>query len=472
MSCRIAFGGIFRKSAALRRVDSLAVVGSQHVRCVHPIPEKQPRWISAEEAVSVIKSGDRVFVHSSAATPLLLVDAMTKHGIASKLKDVEVVHMHTEGEAEYAKPHASGIFRSNSVFIGENCREAVNEGRGDFIPIFLSETPLLFRRGILTLDVALLSVSPPDNHGFVTLGTSVDCALAAVQTAKYSIGQVNSNMPRTFGDGVIHMSQLDALVEGNLPLPEMSKRKPTAVEEKIGSLVAESLVDEGATLQLGIGRIPHAVLSKLTHHRDLGIHSEMISDGILNLIKLGVITNAQKTVQQGKIVGSFAYGTKDMYSFMNNNPSVVMCDVSWVNRAATIYQNPKVTAINTCLEVDITGQVVSDSIGTRMYTGVGGQIDFMRGAAKGSDGLGKPILAMASVTRRNESKIVPTVKPGAGVVTTRAHTHWIVTEYGAANLFGKNLRQRAYELIRIAHPDHREMLEKAAFERLKIMPSR
>ncbi|CAD5124898.1 DgyrCDS13149 [Dimorphilus gyrociliatus] len=437
----------------------------------HPIPGKEPKWMSAEEAVSTVTSGHKIFIHGCAATPVDLVNALAKHGKDSKIKDVEVIHIHTEGPATYTKPEYEGIFRSNSLFIGGNCREAVNSGRADFTPIFLSEIPHLFRRKIINLDVAIIQVSPPDKHGFCSLGPSVDCTRAAIQNAKHIIAQVNPKMPRTFGDGILHMSHCDAMVESEADLPELPNHKPSAVEEKIGSLIADNLVADGATLQMGIGSIPDAVLAKLKDHRDLGVHSEMFSDGVVDLVECGAITNAKKTVQTGKIVGGFVLGTRRLYDFLDDNPFVVMCDISFVNYSPVIAQNPKVTAINSCIEVDLTGQVVSDSIGTRMYSGVGGQVDFIRGAAIGHDGLGKPILAMPSETARGESKIVPFLKEGGGVVTTRAHVHYIVTEYGIAHLFGKNLRQRAYELIRIAHPDHRQALEEAAFERLRCMPS-
>lgn len=437
----------------------------------HPIPGREPHWTTAEEAVSPLKSGMNVFVHGVAATPLDLLDAAARHAKIEKLKDIKMIHIHTEGPGIYGKPEYDGIFRSNSLFVGANLREAIKAGRGDFTPIFLSEIPLLFRRKLIQLDAALVSVSPPDEHGFCSLGPSVDTARAAIQNAKLIIGQVNVNMPRTFGDGIIHMSHFDALVHGNHPLPEIHVRPSTDEDKKIGKIIADNLVDNGATLQMGIGSIPDAVLSQLTGHRDLGVHTEMFSDGVIDLVDSGVITNAQKTVQTGKIVGSFALGTKKLYDFMNNNPFIVMCDIGFVNNVSVIATNPKVTGINSCLEVDLTGQVCADSIGTRIYSGVGGQIDFMRGAALSHDGLGKPILAMPSSTKNGESKIVPVLKEGAGVVTTRAHVHYIVTEYGYAFLFGKTLRQRAYELIRIAHPDHRQALEKAAFERLKVMPA-
>ncbi|XP_042239609.1 4-hydroxybutyrate coenzyme A transferase-like [Homarus americanus] len=437
----------------------------------HPL-KRVPAWKTAEEAVSVIKSGDVVFVHGAAATPLKLVGAMAEYGKKQQLSNVTVCHIHTEGSAVYAQADCEGIFRSNSFFIGPNCRAAISEGRGDFVPIFLSEIPLLFHRHIIDIDVALVQVSPPDKHGFCSLGTSVDCARAAVQNAKHIIGQVNPCMPRTFGDGVIHKSHFDAMVDGICNLPEHEPKERSDVENEIGRLIAEELVVNGATLQMGIGNIPDAVLASLRGHKDLGIHSEMFSDGVVDLVEAGCITNTHKKYHPGKIVGSFLVGTRKLFDFVDNNPFVVMCDVSFVNSIPIIAQNPKVTAINSCIEVDLTGQVVSDSIGTRMYSGVGGQVDFIRGAAVCSDGQGKPILAMPSVTSRGESKIVPFLKQGAGVVTTRAHVHYMVTEWGIAYLFGKNLRQRAYELIRISHPDHRESLEKAAFERLNCMPTK
>ncbi|KAI0237031.1 4-hydroxybutyrate coenzyme A transferase [Lamellibrachia satsuma] len=426
--------------------------------------------MTAEEAVTVVTSGMRIYVHGCAATPMVLLDALGKYGKAANLHGVELIHIHTEGPGVLAQPEYEGIFRSNSLFIGANCREAVNSGRADFTPIFLSEIPNLFRRKIWQLDIAMIQVSPPDNHGFCTLGPSVDCTRAAVQNAKYIIALVNPNMPRTFGDGVIHMSHCDVVVTGTDPLPVTSPHGASEEEEQIGRLISENLVQDGATLQMGIGSIPDAVLAKLHGHRDLGVHTEMFSDGIIELVNKGVITNAKKTIQTGKIVGSFAFGTKNLYNFMNNNPSVVFSDVAFVNNTAVICQNPKVTALNSCIEIDLTGQVISDSIGTRMYSGVGGQVDFIRGAALGLDGLGKPILAMPSTTSKGVSKIVPFLKKGGGVVTTRAHVHYLVTEYGIAYMFGKTLRQRAYELVRIAHPDHREILEKAAFDRLKCMP--
>ncbi|XP_067007510.1 4-hydroxybutyrate coenzyme A transferase [Anabrus simplex] len=433
---------------------------------------REPKWVNETcEAVQCIKSGDTVFVQGAAATPIDLVQAMTAHGKSSCLKDVVVCHMHTEGPAPYTEPDCQGIFRSCSFFMAGNVRKAVAEGRSDCIPIFLSEIPLLFHRKIVKPDVALIHVSPPDQHGYCSLGTSVDCVRAALTYSKIIVAQVNCRMPRTFGDALIHQSHFDFAVKIDKPLPEHGGAPPSAEETMIGKNIAEHLVEDGATLQMGIGSIPDAVLSALGNHKDLGIHSEMFASGVVDLVKKGCITNNRKIIHKGRIVGSFLNGTQALYDFVDNNPFVEMLDVAYVNNTSIIARNPKMTAINSCIEVDLTGQVVSDSIGTRMFSGFGGQVDFIRGAAEGFDGKGKPIIAMTSATKKGESKIVPTIKTGAGVVTTRAHVHYVVTEHGIADLFGKTLRQRAHALICIAHPDHRQALEKAAFERLKVMPA-
>eukprot|EP00112_Aurelia_sp_Birch-Aquarium-sp1_P022630 Seg644.2 transcript_id=Seg644.2/GoldUCD/mRNA.D3Y31 product="4-hydroxybutyrate coenzyme A transferase" protein_id=Seg644.2/GoldUCD/D3Y31 len=437
----------------------------------HPIPNRKPKYMSADEAVKVVKSGDCVYVHGAAATPLPLLESLAAHGKSGELKDVELIHIHTEGPGICQQPEYEGIFRSVSLFTGANCRKAIEEGRADYVPIFLGEVPLLFRRNVVNIDVALVHVSPPDTHGFCSLGPSVDCTRAAIQNAKYIIGLCNPQCPRTYGDGQIHQSHLDAFVYMDHPLPVAHKKEPSKEDAIIGSIIAENLVENGATLQMGIGSIPDAVLASLTGHTDLGVHTEMFSDGIVDLVEKGVITNAQKVIHPGKIVTGFVVGTKRVFDFIHNNPFVVMCDISFVNNVSVIASNPKVTAINSCIEVDLTGQVVSDSIGYRIYSGVGGQIDFLRGAALCQDGKGKPILAMPSATKKGQSKIVPFVKEGGGIVTSRAHTHYLVTEYGIAYLFGKSLRQRAHALIQVAHPDHREYLERCAFERLKCMPS-
>jgi acyl-CoA hydrolase len=418
------------------------------------------RIVSAEEAVSIIKSGSRVFIHSVAAAPRRLIEAMTAR--APELRVVEIVSLHTEGDAPYAAPELAKSFRVNALFVGANVRRAVEEGRADYLPVFLSEVPSLFRSGILPLDVALVHVSPPDRHGFCSLGVSVDVSRAAVQTARTVVAQVNPRMPRSHGDGLIHVDQIDAMVEVDDPIYEVPPRALTEQERAIGRHCAE-LVDDGATLQIGIGAIPQATLAALGDHHRLGVHTEMISDGVLDLVEKGVVTGEAKRVHAGKIVAGFALGSKRLYDFLDDNPQVAMLDMAYINEPANIRRNPKVTAINSAIEVDITGQVCADSIGDRQYSGVGGQMDFIRGAAL-SEG-GKPIIALPSVTGTGESRIVSMLKPAAGVVTTRAHVHFVVTEHGIADLFGKNLRQRAAALIAIAHPSHRDALAAEARRR-------
>jgi 4-hydroxybutyrate CoA-transferase len=416
--------------------------------------------VTAEEAVKAIRSGRRVYIHGIAAAPQALIKAMTAR--ADELRDVEVVHLHTEGPAPYAAPEMKDSFRVNSLFVGGNVRDAIREGRGDYVPIFLSEVPNLFRSGMMPIDVALIQVSPPDKHGFCSLGVSVEASLAAMQSAQYVIAQVNHLMPRTFGDGLVHVNDLDAIVEFDEPIGEIRSLPPTDVESKIGLYCAE-LIDDGATLQMGIGAIPNAVLASLTHHKNLGVHTEMFSDGLIPLVESGVVNGREKKVRTGKIVSGFVWGTRKLYDFVDENPQVSMLDIAYVNDTSVIRRNPKVTAINSAIEVDITGQVCADSIGTQLYSGVGGQMDFIRGASLSQGG--KPIIALPSTTGRGVSRIVSELKLGAGVVTTRAHVHYVVTEYGIANLYGMNLRQRAKAMIQIAHPDHREQLEAEAFER-------
>lgn len=416
--------------------------------------------LCADEAARLVRSGMRVFVHTAAAAPQRLVDALVRR--AAELRSVEIVHLHTEGTAPYIEPQYRDSFHTSALFVGHNLREAVNQGRADYIPVFLSEVPRLFRRGILPLDVALLQVSPPDRHGFCSLGVSVDVARAASDCARILIAQVNPNMPRTHGDGLIHKSRLSAIVECSDPIAECAPKPLSEEERAIGRQVA-ALVEDGATLQMGIGAIPDAVLAALGSHRQLGVHTEMFSDGIIDLVERGVITNERKKVHPGAIVASFAVGSRRLYDFMDDNPMVKMLDVGYVNDTDVIRRNPRVTAINSAIEVDLTGQVCADTIGTKQYSGVGGQMDFIRGAALSEEG--RPIIALPSVTSRGETRIVPTLKTGAGVTTTRAHVHFIVTEYGVANLYGATLRQRAQRLIDIAHPGHREALSRAALER-------
>lgn len=417
-------------------------------------------YVSAEEAVSIVQSNERVFVHSVAAAPQRLVHALTAR--ASEVRNVEIVHLHTEGAAPYAAPEHAASFHVNALFVGANVREAVQSGRADYIPVFLSEVPSLFRKGILPLDVAMVQVSPPDAHGFCSLGISVDTSLAAVQSARTVIAQVNPNMPRTHGDGILHINDIDYAIEVDDPLPEKQPAELSDIEKAIGVHCA-GLVEDGATLQMGIGAIPDAVLAALVHHKRLGVHTEMFSDGLIPLVEQGVVTGEEKTKHPGKIVAGFVMGTRRVYDFIDDNPMVAMLDISYVNDTSVIRRNPKVTAINSAIEVDIVGQVCADSIGTRQFSGVGGQMDFIRGASL-SEG-GKPIIALPSRTTRGRARIVPMLQAGGSVVTTRAHVHYVVTEYGVANLYGKNLRQRAAALIAIAHPDDREMLSEEAYKR-------
>lgn len=422
------------------------------------------KLVSAEEAVKFINTGDHVFIQSVAAAPQTLIKAMTAR--ANELRNIEIYHLHTEGEAEYIKPEYKNTFHTNAFFIGANVRKAVASGEADFIPCFLSEVPLLMRREIIPIEVALIHVSPPDKHGYCSLGTSVDVSLAGVQMAETVIAQINPNMPRTHGDGVLHIDEIDYGVEVTDEIPELPEMEPTPEELAIGEHCAE-LVEDGATLQMGIGAIPNAVLKALTNHRDLGVHTEMFSDGLIQLLEKGIVNGKNKRVHPKKVVASFVMGTRKLYDFIDDNPEIAMLDVAYVNDPHVIRRNPKVTAINSAIEVDLTGQVCADSIGARMYSGVGGQMDFIRGASL-SEG-GKPIIALPSTTAKGESKIVHFLKEGGGVVTTRANMHYVVTEYGVANLYGKTLRQRAKELIRIAHPNHREELQKQAFERFKTL---
>lgn len=416
---------------------------------------------SAEEAVKVIKSGDRVFIHGGAATPMMLLDALFKR--ADELSNVELVSLSTLGNGVFDRSKFPGSFFLNSLFVSDNVRGIANSDGGDYIPIFLSEIPRLFESGNFPIDVALIHVSVPDAHGFCSLGTSVDITRSAVRHAKYIIAQVNKNMPRTLGDGMIHVRDIHALVKADADLPEVSYKDQINESALVIGQHCASLIEDRSTLQMGIGSIPDAVLSCLGNHKDLGIHTEMFSDGVIPLMESGVITNRFKKKHRGKIVTGFAIGSRQLYDFVNDNPEVNFLEMDYVNDTKVIRANPKVVAVNSAIEIDLTGQICADSIGTHQYSGVGGQMDFMRGAAL-SEG-GKPIIALPSTTAKGQSKIVPFLKQGAGVVTTRAHVHYVVTEHGIAYLFGKNLRQRAEALMNIAAPEHREALDKAIFER-------
>ncbi len=420
-------------------------------------------YTSAEHALSVIKSNQRVFVHGSACTPLYLMRELA--GQSERLNDVELVFITVLGDIEVQKEQYQKSFHINCMFVSAPVREAVSSGRADYIPVFLSDIPDLFKSDILPIDVAMVQVSPPDTHGYCSLGASVDIARSAVNKAAYVIAQVNPRMPRTHGDGLVHVSRFTHMVYHEEELPEVNYSiNTTETELTIGRYIA-SMIEDGSTLQLGIGTIPDAVLRALTNHKNLGIHTEMLSDGIIDLFDSGVINNSMKKIHPNKAVTGFAIGTRKLYDYIDDNPAIVFLDIDYVNDPHVIRRNPNMVAINSAIEVDLTGQVCSDSIGLTQFSGIGGQMDFMRGAAL-SEG-GKPIIALTSRTHKGVPRIVPRLKDFAGVVTTRGHIHYVVTEYGIAYLYGKNLRQRAKSLIDIAHPDDREELTKACFERFK-----
>ena len=420
------------------------------------------KFISAEEAVKVIKSGDHIHLSSVASAPQCLIKAMCERGRAGELKDVRIHHLHTEGPAPYSEAEFEGVFQLDSFFVGGNVRKTTQAGYADYIPIFLSETQKLYRAGVLPCDVAMIQVSEPDAHGYVSLGTSVDATLAAVEKAGTVIAVVNKYVPRSFGDAMIPSSMIDLFVKDDQPLEEAHFTAPNEIETAIGKNCAE-LIEDGACLQMGIGAIPNAVLAQLGGHKHLGIHTEMFADGVLPLVEAGVIDGQNKAVDKGKMVSTFLMGSQKVYDFIDNNPMVLMMDVGYTNDPFIIAQQPKMTAINSALQIDLTGQICADSLGTKFYSGVGGQIDFIYGASRAEGG--KAIIAMPSVTNKGISKIANTLTPGAGVVTTRNHIHWFVTEYGAVNLYGRSMQERARLLISVAHPDHREELERAAFER-------
>lgn len=420
------------------------------------------KYVTAAEAIKVVQSGNRIYVQAAGATPTVLTKALTER--ASELRDVEICHMHTEGEAPYADPALKDSFHVNSFFIGKNVRHTLSAGNGSYTPVFLSEIPRLFRKNIVPLDVVFIHVSPPDSHGYCSLGISVEATKAAIEMAKIVIAQVNPQMPRTFGDSVISLSAIDYLVEVDMPLYGHGTDVISDQEVLIGGFVA-SLIEDESTLQMGIGSIPNAALAKLTNHKNLGLHTEMFSDGVIDLIESGVINCKYKGVTKNRALATFLIGSQRLYDFVNDNPFISMRESSFVNDTAVIRRNPKMVAINSAIEVDITGQVCADSIGSKMYSGVGGQMDFIRGASL-SEG-GKAIIALPSVTKKGQSKIVPFLKQGAGVVTTRAHVQYVVTEYGIADLYGKTLKQRAAAMTSIAHPDHREAIDKAYFDSLK-----
>ena len=417
------------------------------------------KYVSAQEAVKIVKSSDRVYVQAAAATPTVLTKALAER--ASELRDVEICHLHTEGEAPYANPELAESFHVNSFFIGKNVRHTLQAGNGSYTPVFLSELPHLFRKKVLKIDVAFIHVSLPDKHGYCSLGVSVEATVAAIENAQYVIAQVNPRMPRTFGDGIIHVSEINYLVEVDEPIHSHEMALISPEEDRIGTYIA-SLIEDESTLQMGIGSIPNAALTKLVNHKNLGLHTEMFSDGVVDLIENDVINCNYKGVVRGRALATFLIGSQRLYDFVNDNPFVEMRESSFVNDTAVIRRNPKMIAINSAIEVDITGQVCADSIGARMYSGVGGQMDFIRGASLSAGG--KAIIALPSITKRGESRIVPFLRQGAGVVTTRSHVQYIITENGIADLYGKTLKQRMKEMVKIAHPLHQENIERQFFE--------
>lgn len=430
---------------------------------VHSIKQRMPRLVGVEEAMRSLRSGNNIFVQGMAATPTFLTEAMTKWGISQKLTNLNVHHLHTEGECPYIRKKAHPYFRCKSFFVGQNVRQAIAEGVADYIPVFMGDVPRLFRKRIIPLDVALVQMSPPDNKGVCSLGPSVEVSLAAIETAKHVVCQINRHMPRTQGDALVHIENVDMIVEHDTPLYTSTPKPPTHEDRIIGKLIATNLVPDGATLQLGIGNIPNMVLAELQSHKDLGIHSEMFSDGVVNLVRKGVVTNAKKTVDPGRMVVSFLTGSTDLFAFAHNNSFVEMRDAAYTNDPYVISQQDHMVAINSAVEVDITGQICSDSIGKRVYSGFGGQLDFMYGATMAAHG--KAIIALHSRTSKGQPRIVPHLQPGAGVVTTRGHADYIVTEYGIASLRGKSLQERAHCLIKIAHPEDRPLLLQEARHR-------
>jgi len=421
--------------------------------------------VSPGTALGLVRSGMKIFVHGACATPTPLVDALCAQ---PGLENICLYHMHTSGDVAFAKPEHSGRILSVSLFTGPAMREGIAEGRADFMPIFLSDIPELFSSGQVRLDAALVQLSPPDRHGQCSLGTSVDCARAAVDSARIVVAEINEQMPRTLGNTTVPFKQISAFIHTNRPLVEHLNSPESPVESRIGEQIAD-LIDDGSTLQMGIGTIPNAVLARLGDKSDLGIHTEMISDGVIDLIEGGVVNNRLKNVHRGRSVTSFAAGTKRLFDFINDNPLIEFHPCDRTNDTALIRKNDKAVAINSALQIDLTGQVCADSIGHRIYSGIGGQMDFMRGAALSKGG--KPVLAFPSTAAKGRvSRIVSELTPGSGVVTTRGHVHWVVTEYGAVNLHGLMLRERGEALISIAHPDSREELSRE-FRELRHFPA-
>jgi len=422
---------------------------------------KELHYVTADEAVRSVRSGDHIHLSSVASVPHILIEALCRRADAGEIEDLHFHHFHTEGPAPYSEERYKGIFFDQGFFVGPNVRANVNAGHADYLPVHLGESQKLYRSGAIKLGAALVQVSLPDENGMVSLGTSVDCSIAAVETARVKIAVVNPHVPFAYGD-LVSLDSFDYLVHDDTPLVTKDFAEPTPTEMRIGANCAE-LVPDGACIQMGIGALPNALAARLTDHKNLGVHTEMFADGILRLIKKGVVNGAAKEIDRGKVVASFLLGSQDVYSFIDHNPDVLMKDIKYTNDPWVIARLSNMMAINSATEVDLTGQISADSIGTRIFSGTGGQLDFVKGATMAPGG--KSITAFASRTNKGKAKIVPLLNPGAGVVTPRADAHWIVTEYGAVDLYGRSLQERARLLTTIAHPDDREMLERAAFER-------
>jgi acetyl-CoA hydrolase len=421
------------------------------------VEQYKNKVVSAAEAVGVVKSGDRIFLTGNCSVPNIALDALVK--IAKERNDIEICHALTIGSADYVSPEMEGHLRVNTLFIGPNVRAAVQEGRADFTPVLLSEFPRLFKAGYLPVDVAMVHLSPPDEHGFCSFGVEVGLSKTIAESSKVIIAEVNEKMPRTLGDSFIHINKIDYIIPVNYPLPEVPMGgEGDEVVLKIAAYIAD-LIPDGATMQMGIGAIPDAVLKFLYNKKDLGIHTELFSDGVIDLVEAGVLTNAQKTLHPGKIIAGFILGSERLYRWVHNNPLIEFHRTEYVNDPFVIAQNDKMVAMNSAIEIDLTGQVCADSIGPKLYSGVGGQLDFIYGASRSKGGV--PIIALPSKTK-NFSRIVAMLKQGAGVVTTRNHVHFIVTEHGVADLYGKTIRERATSLINIAHPEFREGLKRDA----------
>lgn len=423
---------------------------------INPILKKSPRIVKNGDIMGFLTSNMNVFVQGMAATPTFLTEAMAEWGVSKKLSNINVYHLHTEGECPYIQPEAQSHFKCKTFFVGHNMRQSINDGVAEYVPAFISDIPRLIRKEVIKLDVALVQMSPPDYHGICSLGPSVEASLAAIEKSKHVICQINSAIPRTQGDALVHINNVDTIVEYDTPIYTSIVKKPLPEDIEIGKLIAANLIPDGATLQLGIGNIPNMVLNELHSHKNIGIHSEMFSDGVVDLIRKGVVNNSKKTLDPGRLVVSFLVGTSKLFDFVHNNSMVEMRDAEYTNNPYIIMKQNNMIAVNSAIEVDLTGQVCSDSIGTRIYSGFGGQLDFMYGASLSNGG--KAIIALHSRTSDGKPRIVPFLYNGGGVVTTRGHVNYVVTEYGIVSLCGKSINERAKALIQIAHPEDREML--------------